>query len=149
MKPIPTRVFLFSFVIATACGSHRISGNTRTKPVRSLDANTFQLTEFSADKTYGFDRKNPICVGSEGSGPQNERRYLNALLGPKGEPVSYTREGSCCSFKTPNGLFDDTGLLDRYKITWEDAADTLILYINMYDKGDLKIPVGFTARKGQ
>jgi hypothetical protein len=83
----------------------------------------------------------------EGSGPQNERRYLNALLGPHGESVIYTREGSCCAFKTPNGLFNDIGLLDRYKVTWTGAADTVVLFMNMYDVGDLKIPVGFTARK--
>lgn len=129
------------------CGAHRMSGNTRTKPVTSLDAATFELTETTTDTTYGFDRKNPVSVGNTGGGPANERRYLNALLGPHGEPVSYIREGSCCAFKTPNGLFDNTGMLDRYKVTWAGAADTVVLYINMYDRGDLKIPVGFTARQ--
>jgi hypothetical protein len=79
--------------------------------------------------------------------PGNEHRYLHALLGPSGESINYHREGSCCSFKTPNGLFGNAGLLDHYRVTWEGTRDTVDIFINMYDKGNLKIPVGFTAKK--
>jgi len=123
------------------------SGDTRTKEVEFLDRNTYKLTEVTDDKTYGYDRANPIKVGgaSETSGPTNERRYLNGLAGPNGEVIQYYRAGSCCAFTTPNGL-SNYGLLDRYKVYWEGAKDTAILFINMYDKGDLKIPVGFQAK---
>jgi hypothetical protein len=57
------------------------------------------------------------------------------------------RAGSCCPFKTPNGAFGGSGMLDRYRVTWASSSDTLDLYINMYDKGDLKIPLGLTGRK--
>lgn len=82
----------------------------------------------------------------ENSGPRNERRYLNALLGPEGQEVKYARAGSCCPFKTPNGMLDNTGMLDRYRLTWAGSADTVDIYINMYDKGDLRIPVGLKAK---
>jgi hypothetical protein len=82
---------------------------------------------------------------NESSGPRSERRFLNALLGPNGEEVKYFRAGSCCPFKTPNGILD-TGLLDRYRVSWTGSKDTLDIFINMYDKGDLQIPVGLTAR---
>ena len=124
------------------------SGDTRTYTLESLDDNTYLLTESSTDKTYGFTKENPVKTGGsrEQSGPRNERRFLNALLGPNGETVSYSRTGSCCAFKTPNG-FDNLGLLDVYRVSWKGSKDTKDIYINMYDKGDLCIPVGFTAKK--
>jgi hypothetical protein len=38
-------------------------------------------------------------------------------------------------------------MLDRYKVYWEGCKDTATLFINMYDKGDLKVPVGFSAKE--
>lgn len=124
-------------------------GDTRTKEVKYLDSRTFQLTEPATDPDYGFVRTKPVDVGGvpENNGPGNERAFLNALLGPNGEEVSYFRSGSCCSFKTPHGFMDDTGLLDVYKVYVVGSTDTSLIYINMYDKGDLYIPKGFTARK--
>lgn len=124
-------------------------GDTRTTPVEYLDERTYKLTTKTNDKTYGYEQQNAIKVGGarDQSGPINERRFLNALLGPNGEAVGYYREGSCCAFDTPNGLFGNAGLLDLYKVYWEGGTDTLSLYINMYDEGDLLIPVGFTARE--
>jgi len=123
-------------------------GDTRTKPIDFIDNNMYLLVDKSVDITYGFKESNPIKVGGvhESNGPLNERRFLNALLGPNGENVQYYRSGSCCHFKTPNGLFENTGLLDLYRVYWTGSKDTLNIYINIYDKGDLLIPVGFTAR---
>ena len=141
-----------------ACASQKTTStssatqtNNSTKPVEFLDDNTFLLTEMSDDRSYGYSKSNPIKVGGikEQSGPRNERRFLNALLGPNGEKVSYFRAGSCCPFKTRNGLIDNTGMLDRYRVSWVGAKDTVDIYINMYDAGELKVPVGFTATKGR
>lgn len=124
-------------------------GDTRTKEVEFLDEYSYLLVEASEDLTYGYDKDNPVKVGGskEQSGPLNERRFLNALLGPNGEEIQYYRVGSCCAFKTPNGLMNNSGLLDLYRVSWSGATDTLEIYINMYDKGDLKIPVGLSAKK--
>ena len=132
-----------------AIASKQAGGDTRTNPVKSIDDNTYLLIELADDKSYGYKKENPVKVGgsSESSGPLNERRYLNALLGPNGEKVFYYRAGSCCPFKTPNGLIDNTGMLDQYRVSWSGSKDTLNIFINMYDKGDLKIPVGLTAKK--
>lgn len=132
-----------------AKGINARSGDTRTGEVEFINNQTYKLIVYADDKTYGYDKNNPIKVGGvkEDSGPLNERRYLNALLGPNGEQVHYYRAGSCCAFKTPNGFIDNTGLLDQYKVYWEGSQDTLSLYLNMYDKGDLKVPVGFKAKK--
>jgi hypothetical protein len=126
-------------------------GHTRTIAVESIDAATYLLTDAATDKTYGYTEKNAVKVGgnSDSNGPKNERRFLNALLGPNGEQVTYFRAGSCCHFKTPNGMIDNMGLLDQYRVSWVGSKDTVNLYLNMYDKGNLLIPIGFTAKAKQ
>ena len=113
-----------------------------------INGQAFLLTEISTDKSYGFTEKNPVRVGGVDKleGPLNERRFLNALAGPNGEKVSYYRLGSCCPFNTDKG-FNGKGLLDNYKVTWEGSKDTVSIYINMYDYGQLKAPFGFTIKK--
>ena len=111
---------------------------------------TFLLTEVSTDPTYGLSEKNPIQVGGvdKKEGPLNERRFLNALAGSNGEKISYYRAGSCCPIKSKNDPFGlGSVLLDNYRVTWEGAKDTISIYINMYDYGTLKAPVGFTIKK--
>lgn len=129
--------------------SNRKYGDTRTKEVVYNGSSAYLLAEKTDDKTYGYDKTNPVKVGGvrEMEGPMNERRYLNGLMGPNGEELRYSRSGSCCEFKTPHGMLDNKGLLDAYEVSWAGCKDTLTIYINMYDKGDLSIPVGLTARK--
>ena len=109
----------------------------------------FLIKEYSTDKTYGYTERNPIMVGGarQNEGPKNERRFLNALAGPAGEQISYQRLGSCCHFSTRNGAIGNSGLLDKYEITYEGLKTPIVLYINMYDSDVLKVPVGFTLRK--
>ena len=114
------------------------------------DDRTFELTEISTDPTYGFSEKNPVQVGGvdKMEGPLNEIRYLNALAGPNGEDVYYYRLGSCCPIKSKNDPFGaGVVMLDNYRVTWEGAKDTVSIFINMYDYGELKAPVGFTIKE--
>jgi len=108
---------------------------------------TYRRVDYFTDNSYGYKSGNPVKVGgsNESSGPMNERRFLNGLTGPNGETVEYYREGSCCAFRSPNGLMG-TGLLDRYKVFYKGSKDTVTIFINMYDKGDLYVPVGFKAK---
>ena len=109
----------------------------------------FLIKEYATDKTYGYTERNPIMVGGArtSEGPKNERRFLNSLLGPAGEQINYQRLGSCCGFKTQNGTFGNSGLLDKYEITYKGLDVPIVLYINMYDSDVLKVPVGFTLRE--
>jgi hypothetical protein len=114
------------------------------------NSQTFELTEISTDPTYGLSEKNPIEVGGvdKNEGPQNERRFLNALAGPNGEEISYYRAGSCCPIKSKADPFGfGSVMLDNYRVTWEGAEDTVSIYINMYDYGSLKAPIGFTIKE--
>lgn len=128
-------VGMFMFSSCKSSKSTAAGGNKRSSSV----------TTISTDKTYGYTQENPIKVGGTESGPANERNYLDKLAGPNGESISYVRVGSCCPFKTPNGLMGG-GLLDRYEIKWDGQSAPVYLYINMYDKDVLKAPVGFTIK---
>jgi len=149
------KIFPFALLIALSCSPKKTAvsgdkgiGDTRTKPVELIDNDTYLLTEMSDDKTYGYDRSNPIKVGGvhDKEGPLNERRFLNSLFGPNDKKITYFRSGSCCPFKTPNG-FNNGGMLDHYRITEIGSKDTFDIYINMYDTGDLKIPFGLKAKE--
>ncbi|SHM00531.1 hypothetical protein [Hymenobacter psychrotolerans] len=99
----------------------------------------------ATDPEYGVTQQKPICVGGKtDSGARNQQRYLNALRGPGGEEISYRRRGSCCAFKTPNGIIGGMGMLDVYEVSWAGSAKPMLLYLNFYDDGPLLAPVGLT-----
>jgi len=110
---------------------------------------TFKIEDYSHDKTYGYSQENPVMVGGSAisEGPKNERRFLNALAGSNGEEITYYRLGSCCNFTTKNSGFSNTGLLDKYSISYKGLKKDLVLYLNMYDSDTLKVPVGFQLKK--
>jgi hypothetical protein len=137
-----------------ACGTNKNDGNTKKNlgyinNTKMLNESTYLLTNKTSDKEYAFTPQKPVFVGGAkgNTGPLNERRFLNALLGPNGEKVAYNRIGSCCGFKTKNALIGDGAVIDKYRVWVEGTTDTTIMYLNMYDADEMFIPVGFTARK--
>ncbi|HCO66552.1 MAG TPA: 2-dehydro-3-deoxyphosphooctonate aldolase [Dysgonomonas sp.] len=136
---------LFLLLVSCSASKKVTVENTERK---LLDNQTFLLTKISKDKTYGYSEKNAVQVGGSDKreGPLNERRFLNALAGPNGEKVSYYRAGSCCPVKSEKGLMG-VAPLDNYRVTWEGSKDTVSIYINMYDYGELMAPVGFTIKR--
>ncbi|WP_338375660.1 2-dehydro-3-deoxyphosphooctonate aldolase [uncultured Flavobacterium sp.] len=109
-----------------------------------ISCSTTKMSESmdNTDSSYGYTKSNPIKVGGYNDGPLNERKFLNSLSGPNGESLWYERTGSCCQFKTKNSPFG-MGMLDAYRVTYTGKNDTVTLYLNMYDKDNLKTPVGF------
>lgn len=100
-----------------------------------IDVQTFGICTVSTDDTYGYTEANPIKVGGGFmDGPARERAYLDNLLGPNGESLSYVREGSM-----PSG---DT-ILDVYRVTGDGLDVTL--YLDEYTYSPLQAPVGFTC----
>ncbi|MBH8557029.1 hypothetical protein [Hymenobacter negativus] len=108
----------------------------------------FLIQETSTDPTYGFTETNPVRVGGgKEAGVRNQQRYLNALLGPKGQLIAYQHEGNCCSFKIEGGGVDNQGQLDVYTIAWKGQKEPMKLYLNMYEEGPLAAPVGLSAAR--
>lgn len=94
---------------------------------------------------YGYTESNPIKVGGGSEGPAMERKFLDRLTGPNGEPITYKRAGSCCPFETPNSAWG--GMLDIYEVTIAGDETPKTLYLNMYDKDGLYAPKGFTFKQ--
>jgi hypothetical protein len=120
---------------------------TTPEKLKMYDDNTFQLTGISDDPTYGYNEKNAINVGGGATpGPDNEKWYLNALMGPAGESISYNRLGSCCPVSSKNGFMGQV-MLDIFEIQCSWLDKSVKIYINMYDPGTMKAPKGFTFKK--
>lgn len=140
------------FIASCSSSKNSSSGTSNSKASNTshemLNSQTYKITEISTDDSYGYSQKNAVNVGGKDmmAGPANERKYLNALLGPNGESIMYERRGSCCEIKSDNGLMG-YAILDIYEVKYNDTMKPIVIYINMYDPGELKAPKGFTFRK--
>lgn len=137
-------------IVAVSCVSTKstlknVDDNT---PIPQLKDNVFVLTEFATDKKYGYDPDYPINVFFQNTKDDkiNQQRFLNALAGPNGEHLVYNKVETCCPFSTKRSEMGG-GLLDVYQITWEGNKKPVRLYFNIYEKGKLMVPVGFTLKK--
>ncbi len=99
------------------------------------DSEATSLCTISTDTTYGYTETNAILVGGDAfGGPPRERAFLDNLLGPNGEPVSYERIGSF--------PFNDT-ILDIYELTV--GGKSVTLFVDEYNWSQPQAPVGFTC----
>ncbi|HEU0299045.1 MAG TPA: hypothetical protein VFR37_06305 [Longimicrobium sp.] len=94
----------------------------------------------------GYGKRNPIRVGGgTENGAANQRRYLDGLRGPAGQPVRYSRLGSCCQFRTPHSP-QGAGMLDAYQVQYQGLDRPVLLYIDLYTPPEEPpaAPEGFT-----
>jgi hypothetical protein len=93
----------------------------------------------SGDPAYGFTREKPVQVGGGAVyGPARERRFLDALRGPAGQPLRYKRVGS-------TAVSSDSPILDTYEVTYEGLEKPAVIYIDEYHFGELRAPRGFVC----
>ncbi|RTY90768.1 2-dehydro-3-deoxyphosphooctonate aldolase [Flavobacterium sp. GSP27] len=109
---------------------------------------TFVITQYSTNKKYGYDKDYPINIffNNTKNATINQERFLNALAGPNGEKITYTKQESCCPFPTKRSDMG-AGFLDIYELKWNGQKEPLLLYLNIYEKGILMVPVGLTLKK--
>lgn len=144
--------FFLLFTVLTSCISTRSTirniDDSIPGPELNEAFNSFIITKNATDKKYGYNQDYPVNVGftSIEDGTNNEIRFFNALAGPNGEKIKYQLKQSCCPFPTKKG---DVGAatIDVFEITWEGQSKPVLLYIEKFEKGELMIPIGFTARK--
>ncbi|GGF04305.1 2-dehydro-3-deoxyphosphooctonate aldolase [Flavobacterium limi] len=110
--------------------------------------NTFVIKEFSKDKKYGYNPDYPINIFFRNTKDEtlNEVRFLNALAGPNGEKITYTRLETCCPFPTKRSDMG-AGFLNVYELKWEGQKKPITLYLNIYEKGILMVPMGLSLKK--
>ena len=136
----------FNSCISTKSTIQNIDDNA---PLPQLTKNnTFVITEYSKDTKYGYNKDYPINVFyySTKNETINQERFLNALAGPKGEKISFEKLESCCPFPTKRSEMG-AGFLDVYQVKWDGLKKPVLLYMNIYEKGALKVPVGFSLNK--
>jgi len=116
--------------------------------LRLTSENTFVINQYSKDKKYGYDEDYPINIFYKNSKEDfiNQQRFLNALAGPNGEKITYKKIESCCPFPTKKSEMG-AGFLDIYELTWEGQTTPVKLYLNIYEKGVLMVPVGLSLKK--
>lgn len=138
-------------LILFSCGAHKSSiknvDNNAPSPVLN-GKNAFIITQFSKDKKYGYDKDYPINIFYRGTQNDsiNQKYFLNALAGPKGEKLSYTKLEDCCPFPTKNSEMG-AGFLNVYQLHWEGQKKPVILYLNIYERGQLMVPMGLGLKK--
>ena len=146
-----TIAFICLLVLSVSCVSTKstLKNVDDNAPIPKLTKeNTFLLTEYSKDKRYGYDKNYPINVFYRNTKDEliNQQRFLNALAGPNGEKIFFKKVDSCCPFPTAKSDMG-AGFLDIYEVTWVGQKKPVRLYLNIYEKGQLLVPVGFTIRK--
>lgn len=146
-----TVLFIALLVVTVSCVSSKstLKNVDDNAPVPTLSQNnTFIITEYSKDKKYGYDQDYPINIFYRTTKEDsiNQQRFLNALAGPKGEKISYTKLESCCPFPTKRTELG-AGFLDVYLLKWEGQKKPVKLYLNIYEKGILMVPVGLSLKK--
>jgi len=144
-------VFLVLLVTVTSCISTKstLKNVDDNAPDLILSRNnTFVISQFSKDKKYGYDPDYPVNIFFRNirNEAENEVRFLNALAGPNGEKITFKRLETCCPFPTKRSDMG-AGFLNVYELTWEGQKKPITLYLNVYEKGILMVPMGLSLKK--
>lgn len=110
--------------------------------------NTFVINQFAKDKKYGYDPDYPVNLFFQNTNSEtlNESRFLNALAGPSGEKITYIKLETCCPFPTKRSNMG-AGFLNVYELKWEGQKKPIKLYLNIYEKGILMVPMGLRLKQ--
>jgi hypothetical protein len=145
------RSFLFlclTLIISGCSGNHFVIkniDNTSRKP--QYPKGFFVFNEIAPDKQYAFSKEFPINLGfdQERVNFKNVDLYFKSLLGPNGEEIEWKKVATCCPFeskKSPTGA----GTLEVYEVKIKGDTSTYTFYINLYEKGKIMCPQGFSIR---
>jgi hypothetical protein len=146
-----TLVIFILFITLSGCTSTKSTlQNTddNAPDLQLTQKNTFIITEYSTDKKYGYNKDYPVNIFFNNTNNEtiNQERFINALAGPKGEKITFTKLESCCPFPTKRSDMG-AGLLDVFELKWDGQKQPVLLYLNIYEKGVIKVPVGLTLKK--
>jgi hypothetical protein len=146
-----TIAFIFLLITSVSCISTKstLQNVDDNAPIPQISGNnTFLITEYSKNAKYGYDKDYPINIFFRNTTDEsiNQERFLNALAGPKGEEITFKKLESCCPFPTKRSEMG-AGFLDVYEVTWQGQKKPIILYLNIYEKGLLKVPMGLSLKK--
>jgi hypothetical protein len=113
----------------------------------------FENVKVSNDKSYGYTATNPVMI-KNGSQPQSidaSLYYLSRLRTEQGEKLQLIQRYSVGNPNYKKGgipLRDGSTiggsgpLLDLYIFQPESGKDTIRIYVNTYEKDEVKVPTG-------
>ncbi|MDI1256112.1 MAG: 2-dehydro-3-deoxyphosphooctonate aldolase [Flavobacterium sp.] len=142
---------IFIAITLTSCVSTRNTikniDNNAPDLVLNADGN-FVITDYSKNPKYAYNKDYPVNLfyKSTKNDSINQPRFLNALAGPNGEKIAYKKLENCCPFPTKRNDIG-VGMLDVYEITWSGQSKPLKIYVNIYEKGYVTVPMGLTLKK--
>ncbi len=110
----------------------------------------------STDSTYGYSSANPLKLkkGDLTKSLENSFGFLKGLKTQDGQSLDYYARSSIHdpSYKDPiiklsnrvtgAPITGKGGILDNYIFVTSISKDTIRIFVDVYHKGDLKIPVG-------
>jgi hypothetical protein len=110
----------------------------------------------STDSTYGYSAQNPLKLkkGNQGKSIVNSEQFLSGLKTKDNQTLIYLFRAtvSAPTYKEPKIRLNNRytgmpisgklGLLDKYVFLTSNSKDTVRLFVDIYNKGTLMVPVG-------
>lgn len=94
--------------------------------------------EVAEDPTYGVTRENPVLLGGGAvTVAARERKYLEALRGPGGQSIRFTRSGSVQG--------PDKTILDRWELMWAGRSEPFVVFLDVYRWSMPRAPQGLVC----
>lgn len=129
----------------------------------SFGQKDFSKLETSTDSTYGYSVQNPLKLkrGNQGKSIINSEKFLSGLKTDDNQSLIYLSRATVGDpgYKEPKirlynrytgvPISGKLGLLDRYVFLTSDSKDTIRLFVDVYNKGTLMLPIGLKYAQKQ
>ncbi len=147
---ITINYYLLLLVLCISCVSTKstIKNIDPNAKMPKVEGEAFVLNEMAKDQLYAYDPDYPVNVdfsGTESNNMRNITRFFNAIM-LNGNPITFNKIEECCPFPTKNYKIG-AGTLYIYEVKSSDGLIVKKIYMNIYEKGKVLIPVGFEAKK--
>src|SRR5688572_11381564 len=117
----------------------------------------------STDSTFGYSAQNPLKLkkGSQAKSFDNSYKFLSGLKthdnqtlellvrSTTGNPAYKEPAIRISNRQTGLPMSGKLGLLDKYVFLTSNTKDTITLYVDIYNKGDLSLPIGLKYEQQQ
>lgn len=118
---------------------------------QSYAQKAFLKLSAATDSTYGYASTNPIKLknGNVERSILEEMNYLSGLTTAGKEHLMLVKRSTVLSPGYEPPLLKDhfstrSGLLDKYVFLTANTNDTITLFIDIHNRGDVMLPVGLT-----
>jgi hypothetical protein len=142
-------IFILIFSITSCISTKSTIQNINNDAIRpQIKGKQFVFTEYAKDSNYGIDSDYPINIGiiSIHSEESFVSYFFNGIEGKNGEKIEYKKIDTCCPFPTKHSNMG-AGLLTMYEANLEGSTKKQTFYFNIYEKGNIVCPKGFSIKK--